>query len=115
MEFELVNGEGKAVTSADSVYVPDHANVARFPREVVQAVSRALPLNSIASDLNVFESQTAFEGGKPLDPESLLNVRDAKDQVHCASAGVYAAISNERHWGCTSGLLGGLVEGIPRP
>lgn len=80
MWFELVDGDGKAVTSADYVEIPATASVARFRREVFGEVSRALPSNVIASNLSVFANRTAFNDGnaQPLDPESLLNVRDAK-------------------------------------
>ncbi|GMF39788.1 unnamed protein product [Phytophthora lilii] len=66
--FQLVDGEGTAVTSADCVECADDAKVFRLRKAVFAEVSRALPATVIAADLTVFA--VTQEGKKALEEDS---------------------------------------------
>ncbi|GMF16991.1 unnamed protein product [Phytophthora lilii] len=66
--FQLVDGEGNAVISADCVECADDAKVFRLRKAVFAEVSRALPATVIAADLTVFA--VTQEGKKALEEDS---------------------------------------------
>ncbi|DBA05250.1 TPA: hypothetical protein N0F65_007412 [Lagenidium giganteum] len=69
--FQLVDGEGKAVTSADRVKeLDDEAKVVDLRDAVFSKVSRALPANVIAADLTVFANRAAYDAKQALEEDS---------------------------------------------